>query len=71
MVQKTTANKKLKKGQFVFYSNDKFMVGTWQNKKPITMISTMHADTKPADTCKTTHDGQPIAKPQCIQDYNR
>ena len=71
MVQKTTANKKLKKGQFVFYSNDKFMVGTWQDKKPITMISTMHADTVPANTGKTTHDGQPIAKPQCIQDYNR
>ena len=28
MVQKTTANKKLKKGQFVFYSNEKSMVGT-------------------------------------------
>ena len=71
MVQKTTANKKLKKGQFLFYSNDKLMVGTWRDKYPITMISTMHADTLPADTDKTNHDGQTIAKPQCIQDYNR
>ena len=46
------------------------MVDIWQDKKPI-MISTMHADIVQADTGKTTHDGQPLAKPQYIQDYNR
>ena len=71
LVQKKENNTKLKKGESVTYSSDKVMVGSWQDKKPITMLSTMHANCKPVNTGKTTRDGENILKPQCIQDYNR
>lgn len=71
LVQKTETNGKLKKGDHVTYSNDKVMVGTWQDKKPITMISTMHSNCTPVDTGRQSSAGNPITKPNCIQDYNR
>ena len=71
LVQKHPNNTKLKKGESVTYSSDKIMVGTWQDKKPITMLSTMHQNCSPVPTGNTTRDGQPILKPTCIQDYNR
>lgn len=62
---------KLKKGQHNTFSDSDMMIGAWQDKKTISMISTMHTSCIPTDTGKQDRSGQEIKKPQCIQDYNK
>ncbi|XP_067121649.1 piggyBac transposable element-derived protein 4-like [Centruroides vittatus] len=60
-------NKKLKKGETVAMQRGKVMIMKWQDKRAVTLLSTVH---NPAMVSKTTHAGKIVIKPQVVVDYN-
>ena len=60
--------KGLKRGEMTFIRDDQVLLLTWLDKKPITMISTMHS----AEMVEVPRNfGKTTMKPECIVDYNR
>ncbi|XP_040071775.2 piggyBac transposable element-derived protein 4 [Ixodes scapularis] len=62
---------KLQKGDCRSLFSRGLMAVTWQDKKPVTLLSTSHDATNLTDTGKQRKDNQPILKPQVVLDYNR
>ena len=60
--------KKLKKGEITFHRNQDIILISYQDKRLITMISTLHT----ADLIETTSRRTGVAKkkPKCVIDYN-
>lgn len=63
---------KLKKGECKAFFSQGIMALTWQDKKPVNMLSTCHKSANVTDTGKKKrHNDLPVLKPQVVQDYNR
>ncbi|KAK8772297.1 hypothetical protein V5799_024459 [Amblyomma americanum] len=63
---------KLKKGECKAFFSHGIMALTWQDKKPVNMLSTCHNTASVTDTGKKNRQsGLPVLKPQVVQDYNR
>ncbi|XP_023238888.1 piggyBac transposable element-derived protein 4-like [Centruroides sculpturatus] len=60
-------NKKLKKGETVAMQRGKVMALKWQDKRAVTLLSTVH---NPSMVRKQTHAGKIVVKPQVVVDYN-
>ncbi|XP_067140274.1 piggyBac transposable element-derived protein 4-like isoform X2 [Centruroides vittatus] len=60
-------NKKLKKGEIVAIKRGKVMILKWQDKRPVTLLSTFH---NPVKVNKEKPDGSVQSKPQVVIDYN-
>ncbi|XP_050038624.1 piggyBac transposable element-derived protein 4-like [Dermacentor andersoni] len=60
----------LQRGECSTVFSHGIMASKWQDKKPVTMLSTVHAAADFTDSCKKIRDGQPIRKPRVVLDYN-
>nr|XP_037283985.1 piggyBac transposable element-derived protein 4-like [Rhipicephalus microplus] len=63
---------KLKKGECEVLFARGIMALTWQDKKQVTMLSTVHSGANVNDSGKKgRRNGLPVLKPQVVLDYNR
>lgn len=62
---------KLKKGECKTTFSQGIIARTWQDKKPVNLLSTCHTTANVTDTGKKKHQSDlPVLKPQVVQDYN-
>ena len=63
--------KKLSKGDCVFRNRDSLLHVTWQDKREVNMLSTMHSDSIIQSSNMDYSTGMLKVKPSCVIDYNK
>lgn len=63
--------KKLKRGEIEAFSSPPLLALKWQDKKAVTMLSTIHDDKIVPSDNLDHFSGLPKLKPQCVIDYNK